>query len=361
MTDLRAPQVQIALLGLSASHRDLLAALFHDPGVYVRWVYTADPESALGRLARLFGFPLAIDPSEGVLAGIEILIRPEDDPGAWGGEVPEGVLVITDRELAGAWEERGFVWEPFLERATDPQAAAAQDLPGAAPILVGPLPGGSAGQPDDRRGGGGPGGGRQGSRRRNLPEEFPAWLPRLLAPHGLGGWLCDRIDAALDARWPSMLIFTHGRSYLGAFRGGHRRRSAPFERSARHLVSQIALQSGSAPRSDEPGGGPSIVNLGRGATVLLERCGLGSGGAVGISLPIGRGEQVWLLIPKVSADGREPVPQTPVSKARLVLTAEREGLALLARLLVLHDRARRWQLLRRMWQRLSNGMGPGVP
>lgn len=388
MAELPEPQVQIALLGLSPSHRDLLPDLFHDPRVRVRWVHTPDPGSPLGRLARLFGFPLAIDPSEGALAGIEVLIRPAEDGDSWGGDVPAGVLVLTDRELAQAAGPEGFRWEtlmgPSLEgdsppRLPDPPAPAGRPDPAGPAHPAGParpaeLPE-SAGRPETREARppetpheSSPSHGRPEEAlspptslgRAKLPEDFPPWLPDMLSPRSLGGWLCRRIDRALDAPRPSLLIVTRDREYLGAFRVGMGRRSWAFQRHARQLAHRIARRSGAMPRDDEPGGGHSVVTLEQSSTVLLERCGLGALGAVAISLPIGRRQQVWLLLPKPRAGHADAGRDLPVARARLVLAAEREGLRLLARLLILHDRARRWRLMRRMWHRLSNGFGPGL-
>ncbi len=408
MAELPEPQVQVALLGLSPSRRDLLPELFHDPRARVCWVHAPDPESPLGRLARLFGFPLTIEPSEGALAGIEVLILPEEDGDSWNGEVPDDVVIVTDRELAAASGFNGFRWEMWIglgedfgsepglpdppgrlpdsgparpqppassfgpdsprSRPLEPESPPSQRAAGSShpdPLLAEPPAPESTKRSAVPSSQGPPGSGSQ------FPAEFPDWLPDMLSPRNLGGWMCHRIDGALQTTRPSLLIITRDREYLGAFRAGMGRRSWAFHRHARQLAARIARRSGAMPRDDEPGGGHSVVSLEQTSTVLLERCGLGTAGAVAISLPIGRRQQVWLLLPRSSASRAEAAgdPPTgrveaagdpPIARARLVLAAEREGLRLLARLLTLHDRARRWRLMRRMWHRLSNGFGPGL-
>ena len=381
MAELPEPQVQVALLGLSPSRRDLLPELFHDPRARVCWVHAPDPESPLGRLARLFGFPLMIEPSEGALAGIEVLIRPEEDGDAWNGEVPDDVVIVTDRELAEASGFNGFRWERWIGLGEDfgaepgppdpparlpdsgrpqplePESPAARRAAGSLdsdPLAAEPPAPESTKRSAVPSGQGPPGNGAQ------FPAEFPDWLPDMLSPRNLGGWMCHRIDGALKTTRPSLLIITRDREYLGEFRAGMCRQSWAFHRHARQLAARIARRSGAMPCDDEPGGGHSVVSLEQTSTVLLERCGLGTAGAVAISLPIGRRQQVWLLLPRSSAGRTEGAGDPPIARARLVLAAEREGLRLLARLLTLHDRARRWRLMRRMWHRLSNGFGPDL-
>ncbi len=357
MAELPNQLVQVALLGLSPAHRDLLPALFHDPGVNVCWVHAPDPEAPLARLATLFAFPVSADPSEGALAGIEVIVRPADGTSGWGGDVPEGILVVTDRELAGVWLGDGFAWERLLsagDRQPTPtpiptplepsppppdEGALAEEKapPKGRPIVVGAQP---------TRG------------DQQLPDEFPTWLPDLLDPAKLGQWLCRRIDQALDASRPSLLLLTSRRSFLGAFRTGGIRSSRQFRQSARLLAQQIEVRSDSMPSNAEPGGGHQTLDLSGAPAVLLERCGLGPHGALGICLPLGRTEQVWLLLPGLPGGEGAPLPPTIGSRARLVLAAERDGLKLLLKQQVLTNQARRWRAMRQMWHRLSNGLGP---
>ena len=112
------------------------------------------------------------------------------------------------------------------------------------------------------------------------------------------------------------------------------------------------------PSNAEPGGGQQTLDLSGAPAVLLERCGLGPHGALGICLPLERSEQVWLLLPGTQGGEGAPLSPTMGSRARLILAAERDGLRLLLRQQVLTNQARRWRTMRQMWHRLSNGLGP---
>jgi hypothetical protein len=337
--DVQDKQIRLAVVGMARERLELLPALFNDPQVEIRWVYAKDSDSAIAHLASLFSFPVRSDlPALGAMTDIDFVIQAENGGPVVDPTVRNGVRLLSDVTLAACRRADGFAWDQVVvetapKKIIDPPVEA---IPDPTPQPQGWVPGMTC------------------SPERQMPEDLPAWFPRLIDPKRLGAWFCDRIDVTLEMPLPSIIVLTRGNRIFGIY-DALGKPGPQLLRSVRRFFRLICtpdfFSANSHITNGHPVEGPfDLSSLGQ---KQLFECGFSGSGAQVYRMPLEGKIDSWLLyIDSVERTSQQASDLVSPQAVRETLARHRMTVEVLARLTIQVEQAKQWRLLRSMGKRL---------